>query len=305
VIVSGAGLPDETPANNFNFTFTIIAGEGDMNMTDLVALNNELDKTQTKHRIIFFDGKHEWSPENIMNIAFEGLQFDAMREKHFPKDDKFINDYIEKSKTRINNFSNSSNLIKAERECKLSIDLLEGLTNEVNWFKEKEAALANSAEYKKQLQAQQNLFNTEQNMKVAYMQQFQNGDINYWTKTITDLQTKAKAQTAEGTMYQRLVAYLSLTFYSISNQLISNNQNNEAKYFVELYKMDDPTNSEAWYFSAILDARNNDANATENDLLKAVENGFNDKVRMEQQPEFQQLHNEINFSKIETKMKNQ
>jgi len=26
---------------------------------------------------------------------------------------------------------------------------------------------------------------------------------------------------------------------------------------------------------------------------------------MEQQPEFQQLHNEINFSKIETKMKNQ
>jgi hypothetical protein len=69
--------------------------------------------------------------------------------------------------------------------------------------------------------------------------------------------------------------------------------------------MDDPTNSEAWYFSAILDARNNDANATENDLLKAVENGFNDKVRMEQQPEFQQLHNEIDFSKIETKMKDQ
>jgi len=183
--------------------------------------------------------------------------------------------------------------------------LLEGLTNEVNWFKEKEAALANSAEYKKQLQAQQNLFNTEQNMKAAYMQQFQNGDINYWTKTITDLQTKAKAQTAEGTMYQRLVAYLSLTFYSISNQLISNNQNNEAKYFVELYKMDDPTNSEAWYFSAILDARNNDPKATENDLLKAVENGFNDKVRMEQQPEFQQLATEIDFSKIETKMKDQ
>ena len=305
VIVGGAGLPDETPANNFNFTFTIIAGEGDMNMTDLVALNNELDKTQTKHRIIFFDGKHEWSPENIMNIAFEGLQFDAMREKLITQNNSFINNYIAKSKTRINNLFTSNNFIKAEHECKLSVNLLEGLTNEVNWFKEKEAALANSAEYKKQLQAQQNLFNTEQNMKAAYMQQFQNGDINYWIKTITDLQTKAKAQTPEGAMYQRLVAYLSLTFYSISNQLISNNQNNEAKYFVELYKMDDPTNSEAWYFSAILDARNNDANATENDLLKAVENGFNDKVRMEQQPEFQQLATEIDFSKIETKMKNQ
>src|SRR4051794_8340523 len=81
VIVSGAGLPDGIPAGNFNFAFTSIAGEGDMNMTDLVALNNELDKTHTRHRIIFFEGKHEWPPENIMNIAFEGVQFDAMREK--------------------------------------------------------------------------------------------------------------------------------------------------------------------------------------------------------------------------------
>src|SRR5690349_6499134 len=48
VIVGGAGLPDQTPPNNFNFTFTEIVGEGDMNMTDLVQLNNELDRTQTK-----------------------------------------------------------------------------------------------------------------------------------------------------------------------------------------------------------------------------------------------------------------
>ena len=305
VIVGGAGLPDGTSAGNFNFTFTEIAGEGDMNMTDLVELNNELEGTQTKHRIIFFDGKHEWSPENIMNIAFESLQFDAMREKLIPRDNSFINHYIVKSKTSINNFWNSNNLIKAERECKLSINLLDGLINEVNWFKEKESSLTNNAEYKKQWQARQNLLSTEQNMKAAYMQQFQNGDINYWTKTINDLQTKAKAQTAEGAMYQRLVAYLSLAFYSISNQLIKSNQNNEAKYFVELYKMDDPTNSEAWYFSAILDARNNDTKATENDLLKAVENGFNDKTRMEQQPEFQRVANAIDFAKIEREMKHE
>jgi len=305
VIVGGAGLPDQTPPNNFNFTFTEIVGEGDMNMTDLVALNNELDRTQTKHRIIFFDGKHEWSPENIMNIAFEGLQFDAMREKLIPQDNSFISNYIAKSKTTINNFLNSNDLIKAERECKLSINLLNGLTSEVNWFKEKDASLLNNSAYKKQWQARQNLLSTEQNMKDAYTQQFQNGDINYWTKTINDLQAKANVQTAEGAMYQRLVAYLSLAFYSISNQLITSNQNNEAKYFVELYKMDDPTNSEAWYFSALLNARRNDAKATENDLLKAVENGFNDKTRMEQQPEFQHVANEIDFAKIEREMKHE
>ena len=274
-----------------------------MNLTDLVALNNELDKTRSEHRIIFFEGKHEWPPENIMDIACDGVQFDAMREKLVPENDAFINDYITKSKKRFNDYSSSNNLIKAEQECKLSINMLNGLTNEINWFKEKDVSLLNNAEYKKQWHVQQNLLDIEQNMKAAYMQRFQNGDINYWTKTINELQTKAKAQTPEGAMYQRLVAFLSLAFYSISNQFITSNQNNQARYFVELYKMDDPANSEAWYFSAILNARINDPKATENDLLKAVENGFTDKIRMEQQPEFQSLANQIDFLKIESRLK--
>ena len=303
VIAGGAGLPDGTPAGNFNFSFTAIAGEGDMNMTDLVATNNELDKTQTRHRIIFFEGKHEWAPESTMNIAFASLQLDGIHEKLISKDDEFINDYITKSKKRFNEYYTTNKLIKAEQECKLSISMLDGLSNEVNWFKQKDASLTNNTAYQKQWQAQQNLFNIEQNMKAVYMQQFQNGDINYWTKTISDLRTKVNAQTAEGAMCQRLLAYLSLAFYSFSNQLINSNQNNGAQYFVELYKMSDPTNSEAWYFSAILDARNNNAKATEDDLSKAVEYGFADKNRLEQQAEFQNMTTQINFSQIESKMK--
>jgi predicted esterase len=303
VIANGAALPDETPANNFSFSFTAIAGEGDMNMTDLVAISNELDKTQTRHRIIFFDGKHEWAPENTMNTAFAGLQLDAMHEKIIPKDDRFINNYIFQSKKRLGEYYNINNLIKAEKEVMLSINMLNGLTNEVDWFKEKDASIKSNVSFQRQWQAQQNLFSTEQNMKAVYMQQFQNGDINYWTKTIRDLQTRAKAQTDEGAMFERLLAYLSLAFYSISNQLITNNQNDEAKYFVGLYKMVDSGNSEAWYFSAILSARNNNAKATENDLMQAIENGFEDKNRMEQQPEFQRMVTQINFSKIESEMK--
>ncbi|HYK47883.1 MAG TPA: hypothetical protein VEV83_22050, partial [Parafilimonas sp.] len=38
VIANGAGLPDGTPAGNFNFSFTAVTGEGDMNMTELVSV---------------------------------------------------------------------------------------------------------------------------------------------------------------------------------------------------------------------------------------------------------------------------
>lgn len=102
-------------------------------------------------------------------------------------------------------------------------------------------------------------------------------------------------------MYNRLLAFLSLAFYSISNQLIHSNQNDGAEYFVTLYKMADPANSEAWYFSAILNARKNNIKATKDDLLKAIKNGFTDKDRMLRQPEFQTFH--LNFSEIENSIK--
>jgi len=303
VIANGAGIPDIAGSANVHFTFTAIAGRGDMNMTDLVSVTNDLDKTQIRHRLIYFDGIHEWAPGNTMNIAFVGLQLDAMLEKLIPIDNIFINNYIDSSKKRIDGYSNTNDFIKAEDECKLSISMLDELTDNVKWFSEKDASVKSNPVYKKQSESAQNLFATEQNIKNVFTQEFQQGDMNYWLKTIKDVQTKAKAKTDEGAMYQRLQAFLSLAFYSISNQMISGNKNNDGAYFVDLYKLADPTNSEAWYFSAILNARNNNVKATEDDLLKAVAYGFNDKNRLMQQSEFQKAGTPINLKEIESKMK--
>src|SRR5579863_9169329 len=90
VIAGGAGLPDGVAASDFSFSFTAIAGQGDMNLTELVAINDALDKTRTRHRIILFDGKHEWAPVNTMALSFAGLQFDAMRANLIPKDNLAI-----------------------------------------------------------------------------------------------------------------------------------------------------------------------------------------------------------------------
>ncbi|HEY5463716.1 MAG TPA: hypothetical protein VIJ95_10715 [Hanamia sp.] len=304
VISNGAGLPDITRAGNFSFSFTGIAGEGDMNMTDLVAINNELDNTQTHHRIIFFNGIHEWAPEKTMNIAFAGLQLDAMRGKLISLNDSFINNYISESKKRIATFLKEKKYLDAERESKLSVNMLGGLTSDVNSFIEKDSTIKNNPVYKKQWQQNQNLFASEQNIKAEYEKQFQQGDISYWTKTIKEVQLKAKEKSPTGAMYQRLQAYLSLAFYSISNQLIETGKNDEAAYFVSLYKKADPTNSEAWYFSAILDARSHNAKAAQVDLLEAVKNGFTDKNRLIQQPEFQNPPTNIDLSEIISKMKN-
>lgn len=298
VIAGGAGLPDGTPAGDFRFSVTVIAGEGDLNLTDLVALDNALDKTHTRHRIIHFDGLHEWAPAKTMSLAFAGLQFDAMRQGLLPKDAPFINGYIMGSKKRFATYSQAQQLIKAAWECQLSIHCLDGLTTETGWFNAKAASLAGNAGYQQQRRVQENLLARELSIKEEYQQHFQQDDPGYWSRIIHDLQEKARAKTAESAMHQRLLAYLSLAFYSISHQLINTNINNEARHFVELYKLVDPTNSEAWYFSAILHARDGLTRDTENDLLKAVATGFRDKGRLQQQPEFFKLSPRLNVDRI-------
>jgi predicted esterase len=301
VIANSATLPDGIAASGFNFSFTGIAGDGDMNMTNVVSFCNDLDKTTTRHRLIIFNGKHTWAPEVSMNTAFEGLIFDAIRNKQIAADTNFIKNYIAESKNRINRFIAENNFIKANDECKLSVSMLDGLTQEINFFEQKHTTISSNALYEEQSKHAQGLFATEEKTKAIYQQQFQSGDTNYWKNTISSLNKKGQSKTGEGAMNNRLLAYLSLAFYSITNQLIHSNQNDVAEYFVTLYKMTDPANSEAWYFSAIINARKNDSKGAEYDLSKAIANGFNDKDRMRLQPEFQSLH--LNFSEIENKMK--
>lgn len=303
VIASGAVLPQVQSDGTLPFSFTGMAGRGDMNMTDLVALDSVLNKTSTNHRLILFDGKHAWPPVSMMDVAFAGLQLDAMRNKTMAKNDSLIQSFTTKMNGQIDKAIAAKKWIEAQQTCALAIHMLDGLTEATNAFIQKERSITTNPLYQQQLREEQQLYATEQKEKEVFQQQFEQGDIPYWTTTINDLMTKAKAPTATGAMYQRLLAYLSLAFYSISNQLINNNQNDAAQHFVTLYKMADATNPEAWYFSALLNARKNNEKAAEADLLKAAANGFTDSTRMLQQPEFKTLSPQLNFQLIESKMK--
>ena len=238
-----------------------------------------------------------------MGIAFAGWQLDAMRNKSISKDTLFVNDFVATMKKMIEQAQIKNEWIKAHEDSKLAAALLDGISDEAGWFVKKQNSIEHSAAFQKEENERQSLLQKEGNMKAVFQQQFMNADQNYWITTINDVKEKAKGKNAEGQMYQRLQAYLSLAFYSISNQMINKDQDKTAVYFVSLYKLADPTNSEAWYFSAILDARNNNSKSANDDLLKAVSLGFNDKKRLEQQPEFSDGEVNINLAEIEKKMK--
>ena len=150
IIANGAGLEDITHAGDFTFSYTAIAGEGDLNMTDLAAIDNLLDKTTTRHHIIYFDGIHEWAPESTMAIAFEGWQLDAMRDHVIPADTLFIHQFARQLKEIVNNKMKQDQLIQAQQNNKLGVALLQGFPDAQNWFLQKENSIAQSNLFQQQ-----------------------------------------------------------------------------------------------------------------------------------------------------------
>ncbi|WP_343672932.1 hypothetical protein [Chitinophaga sp.] len=280
VIVNGAGLPDGTPPADFPFTYTTLAGEGDLNLTDLLGYHMALNKTNTKHHLIPYNGKHEWAPATAMDIAFAGIKAD---EGAAPPD------FMARSRTRMEMDVQSNQFLKAETECRL---LLSYMPND-NFFKNQLDIILSNPAYKTQSQEQMAVLVKEQNTKAAYNANLGTQDTAYWPKTIRSLNAGAQLPSFEGAMNQRLLAYLSLMFYSVSNHYIASHTDDVARHFVDLYELADPTNSEAYYFSAILYARAGDAAHAETALQQAVNNGFKDKVRYEQQPEFAHIKESV------------
>jgi pimeloyl-ACP methyl ester carboxylesterase len=303
VIANGAGLPDGTAAGDFGFDFTSLAGQGDMNLTDLVAFSKDLDKSQTRHHLIVFEGLHEWAPEPTMRIAFAGLQLDAMAKLSIAKNKEFIDQFISQSKKRLNAFYQSNQLVKAGDEYILSISYLEGLSDQVLWFKKGLSTLLSDTRYQKQQQDWQSTMVEEQQTKAEYMAHFPLQDSRYWAGIVRDLRSGANAKRVKSAMDQRLLAYLSLAFYSFSNRLVNGNEDDAARYFVNLYTMVDPTNSEAWYLSAVLLARQGRQQESQAELLKAIAYGFRDENRFKLQREFQALFTPAEISRLENKMR--
>ncbi len=287
VIVGGAALPDDAQPMDFPFSLTILAGEGDMNLTDLVATNQAMDRTQGRHRILFFDGIHEWAPEQTMGQAFAGLEMDAMQGGLLTKDQNLIDRYVSQSKARVHSAEMSGRWMRAMEETVFSQNILTGVSPDAQWFAMQATELGKHSEYRAELQSQQALLQKEQQIKEDYQAHFQQQDPKYWVNVVSRLNAGAKGHTPEAAMNQRLLAFLSLAFYSISNQMLRQNNNDIAAYFVDLYKLVDPTNTEAWYFSAQVNARNHQTQVMNQDLMKAVALGFNDLNRISQQPEFQ------------------
>lgn len=287
-IANGAGFPEtQQQVPTGNFAFVGIAGTGDMNMTELISLNQELDNTSLPHQLLLFNGKHEWCPIATMNDAFLFLEFNAVKQKKAITNPVFVSDFISVHQQKINKFKKENKLLQYADENKLVANNLKGISTDYVVFDNAYSNVIKSAAYQQQLSVYNNLLQVEQNMKsnlAGAMQQ--NTDEVVWKQNVAALNKASRANTENGAMNKRVLSYLSLAAYSFSNRALNSGDNETASHYINLYKIIDPDNAEAYYFSALVAARNKNTEAAKAELELAVKKGFTDKQRFINQPEF-------------------
>lgn len=93
VIACSAGFPEDvydTMPRRLAFVFFGTAGYTDGNYRELRRVDELLGERNAPHRVVMFDGGHQWPPAPILAEAIEWLELQAMRAGTRPRDDGFI-----------------------------------------------------------------------------------------------------------------------------------------------------------------------------------------------------------------------
>jgi hypothetical protein len=294
VIYAGAATPVRITGHSVSYIG--FAGTGDMNYSDLLAFDESLSPS-VSHFLIEWNGKHEWVDSAVFKDSFYWCAFNSMRSREIKKDDGLINEFIAVNHHRIISSHNDPEKSMLLRKM---ICFLNGLADTTGYANELKAVEERAA-YQNAMQRKHELLEKEQLMKSKYMQAFQEQNLEWWKREISHLRNTKDASIKS--MNERLLAFISLACYSISNNAISSHQFRMAEKMLAIYKMADPSNPDQPFLLACLYTQEGQQNKAIKALQEAVNLGLNDRKKIMEEPALQPLQTLPEFQTLINRLK--
>lgn len=288
------------PAPLTNQVFIGIAGLGDMNYLEMKKFVTGQNSNKRPHELLVFDGKHEWAPMPVMedallmagayDFASNGVKSDTAMTNAIAKNILMQSDSIRKTSCLL-----SRNLLQCGNDM-----LQNGAPNEA--IKKALAAVAANpcvaSDEKAWKKAEESETALQQELANALLEK----DSAWWqTNAASFFETKADGP--EKFMRERLRGYMSLMCYSYCNQAFHINNLHAAEKMTNLYSIIDPENSEWAYMRAMFYAKIGLMNYVIPSLNKAVELGFSERSRLQNDPTFASLRTDPAFNELLGKIK--
>ena len=304
IIGCGAGFPSNVQPPMYKFDYFGIAGLGDFNLSEMVALDKTLAQMNFRHFFLEFDGIHGWPGTKEIEKAWLWHLFNAMKDLHIKKIDSLVASFTKNMTADYDSLVIRARLLYARQALAYSISCMNGLAD-VSALKGKLASLEASAGYRDAMKKFSLVMEQEQKDQQMLMEAMYGKDLKWWKARIDKYRknTDPRLSAEDTLMNHRMLAFLGLLCYSNATALVKQNDLQQLKLVIGVYTMVEPENSEPYYVMAVMNARVNDTVQALNWLGKSVDNGFRNKARAQSQPEFTILKDNTKFFDLIKRMK--
>lgn len=309
---ASGGFPFDRPPNkNTSFAFFGTAGNQDFNYYELLDLGTELGKLGLPHRIVVFDGSHQWPPAELAGEGLAWLELQSAHKGRRTADPELLDLVWRRGLERARAEEGAGHLLDALRDYQgLAADFAMSATlpppQELPEVKSKIAALAGS----EALTAARRTWEERKSRDQAYLKRagrvLASAGGGMTTKQlvadleIADLKAReASKDRDESLSAQRLLSTVrAQTAFYLPTRLREMNQPDRAALLLSVATEIQPDNPNTWYNLACAQAVAGWNRKALDSLHKAVAAGWNDLAQMQKDPDLERLRKEKEFQEL-------
>ncbi len=307
VIAASGGFPAGDLPSAIPFAFFGTAGTDDFSRSELKQLDGDLDRLGVPHRVVVFEGGHDWPASALAAEALEWLEIQAMRAGQRAKDDALLEAVFRKRLAEAEGLEAAGKLPEAwSGYAALAADF-RGLL-EVAALEKKAAELQGSKSVKAFLRREEEQERRRQDLEGELSRDYEAlGEPLQQAASLAALRiyiarlrknADAKADSSERRLARRVLGGLYIRAYEEAQHLLAQKSYLTAAVKLELAVAIRPDRPQVLYGLARAWAQAGEKKKALEALKRAVAAGFNDAARLEEDAAFQPLRGEAGFQKL-------
>lgn len=301
VVACGAGLLSGD-AERFPFVYAASAGRQDMNYLEVRVLVENLIARGTRATFLEFDGDHDWPPKEIARRALQWLRVEAMRRKLEPEVPEFLTSYRDASMERAKTLQAKGRGYEALLAYQALIRDLEGLSD-VAQARVQVDLLTNDPRVHEQRRRQAKTDEVERREVEALFDQFLSDhpskSESWWKRKLRSYEELAGRNLRNAEDLSKRLKHFVLSYGMEKSWFAAQEREyRRALYFIRVALLARPDSPELHYRLARLLALTGEAESALSQLQKAVELGWEDRSRFNQDEAFQKLRERPDFKRL-------
>jgi poly(3-hydroxybutyrate) depolymerase len=313
VIACSAGFPGNAPpAPGLAFAVFATTGTEDFNFPEMQQLKRKLDSVGARNHLEVFAGGHDWAPADLCTQAIAWMELQAMRRGIRAKDEGLIDQLLQERTAAARAYETAGKNYEAYLEFQtLAVDFKD--LRDAKELEANAARLAVIKETKAAIKSERNEEDRQRDLETklqTLLGQLQNpgtySDAFAELKSVVSDLTRKSEDTKD--LSQQRVARRTLQavfaqVYEAANGLALVKDHAGVAEKLELAALLKPKNPRLFYELAIAYTRAGNKSKAINALGRAIENGFTDLAKIEQNSDFDPLRNEAGYKKLVTGFK--